>query len=292
MTERIEINSVEALVEYAVSRPNSSTRFMLREMISREYDDAEAGAAWDAEKKASDDVFYKLSYEEKYGDNPIGQANKAARDELESRQPSQHMVSHWYLDEETSYRSGLTIWISEELAKMLDAVWTKRPIYPGSKSLDRTGAIMISTMLKRLGQTDIGQRIEAARKLSELKQARNVRNNRRNAVRAKASELIQLLTDYASEIGGLVDATDLLSLSKIATLPNDESEIKAEEVTGEIDFTSIPVGTRVEIDLKSWDGCLPEFKEFDADKNVVVVTWKNSEYRVRAKSVVRILPRY
>lgn len=188
MSTETTFNTIEDMTAWVIARPEyrSTMKFTLRDYTSQEYDNEEEGKAWRAECSA----LYYVSYK----DEPAHTHYEMKKQEIYSRQPKQHQVITWTLEESTSSRNGFTIPLSTELACELNKTWKTGPTYRGSTSLERKGAVTVPGMLKRLGMIGFDKQVKSAKENAELTAKKNDRNYSRTYAIKQAEELHNLLT--------------------------------------------------------------------------------------------------
>ena len=186
-SETKTLNTVEDLVALA-SRPyGNDARWELQEWGSRTWDNPDAGSAWLLEETTLRQAFKQQHPDGIWYDSEISR-------EHEARRPSDHPYTRWYLSRSIGSWRSSTIDLSEELGKQIDAVWTKKPAWRGATHTKRTGLLTLPGICKRLGRTDVADRVKAAKKAEEEKAARNRRNYARRDVIDVAKKLQEALT--------------------------------------------------------------------------------------------------
>lgn len=189
-TKSLTANSIEELATIALENATrlQGEKFVLRSNTTWEYDDPEAGAAWD---KLDDEIthwYYSLPWEEQRSHDQERNEKLAAI----GKRPSTHQEISYYLDKQGRY-SGMTIWISEEMGKQIDAVWTKRPAYRNANYTKNVGGLSLEGILKRLGKTDITEQVKAA--IAEAT-AKKVAQEKRWWAQSRVKELKELEKSY------------------------------------------------------------------------------------------------
>lgn len=181
-------NTVEELAEYVVNNPYAgSDKWQLVVQWDWAYVDPEAGAAWKAEYEA--DVYPEIY------NSPEWKACEARHQEYIARRPKQIKQYSYHLQ----YRTGSHwsarysyIYLSTELGEQLDKVWTKTKTSYG----ENYAHITLPGILKRLGKSDVGAQVKAAKDAAEARRAKGQRNYTRSRARKLAAELLQLMADH------------------------------------------------------------------------------------------------
>jgi hypothetical protein len=173
------LNTIDEMVAAALIYTDK--RFKLRDSTDYVYDDPEAGEEWQNARVSVIGTcpgYGKEGYEE-----------WSKRDDAyDETKPSMYLVKSYELSE--SYDTWYAL--SPELGEKLDSVWTKKQSRYYRDTLERTGTLTLAGMLKRLGRTDVGQKI---------KDAKYRRNNLRQQLAKKMDELEKWVNDYGKEIG-------------------------------------------------------------------------------------------
>jgi hypothetical protein len=186
----VTFNTVEDMAKWVVANPGyrSTMRFSLEDRISWEYDDVEAGKKWSEEDSAIPYV--------SFCDEPAHTHYLLIKEAHDQLQPKKHKVVTWYLDKaiERYSRNSTSIYLSPELAKEIDSVWKRGPIYRGSKETKRVGLVTIPGIVKRLGVKGFDKQIAEATKTVKEIADRNIRNNNRSYAIKQAEELRNSMT--------------------------------------------------------------------------------------------------
>lgn len=184
--------NVEDMTNWLLAHaPRKDTRWKLEYRTDNEWDDPEAGKKWNEEYYGLGWVPHGSEGHEEY---------EAKREELQSRRPAEHRVEIWSLSQSSNSWRSEYIYLSVELGKLLDRVWTKREPYRGASYTVNSGSLSVPGMLKRLGKTDIGKRVKEAEKLAEETRQRNARNYARKQIREHAQAIITLMEKNPSII--------------------------------------------------------------------------------------------
>ncbi len=181
MGDKVTLNTLEELVSWITANHYWADRkWKLQSYFRQEWDDAEEGAAWDAKLAELEKEFPRFSDRTpEYYDR---------RTALHDVAPDKHGVYDWTLVEAGEGWHAKYIELSRELGAMIEAVWTKRPARYGSGE-DLVGNLTIPGMLKRLGNTEVGQRIKAQKELEQRRAEKNSRNYARRELRKLAMEM-------------------------------------------------------------------------------------------------------
>lgn len=209
-----KFETLEDLTQYVIrTRPDKYDRWTLEPTSSWAYDDPVAGQTYEKEVADLDKEYYHLDNR----DENARAAFNAATEELVARRPAQHQETHWALMQPKSSGSrwygNRRIYLSDELGEMFAKVWSTKSRYHNWDNGPRDYTRMtLAGLLKRLGQSDIGDRVkqaqdEAARKLAELRLQNSLAN-----VSEKAEALLKAIHDAVEAGADLpVDLEDLLS---------------------------------------------------------------------------------
>ena len=180
----ITISTIDELVAFVTSNLyNADRKWMLDDHSKMEWDDPEAGRAWDAENSANP---YLSSFGHKKEEH---EAYEAKNVELQERKPKQHQVVYWSLRESGDGWHHTYIQLSTEMGEMLDKVWKRKPSYRCSIRMVRTGYVTIPGLLKRLGMVGFDKQIANAKAVAEAKKEKNNRNYYRNEVIELANKI-------------------------------------------------------------------------------------------------------
>lgn len=166
--ENKRLETIEDLIEMALRPYGKDKRWELDKHENQEYDDKLLGEAWE---KDGDIIRAKKNY---YG--------TPEWIEHERKKPPTHMEPIYYL----YYRSNAwheERWdLSIRLGEQIDTVWTRKEKY-GRQC--RIGLLTLAGILKRLGRTDVGEKIKEATKKRNEESAKSNRNfHRRNIAEA------------------------------------------------------------------------------------------------------------
>lgn len=174
MNEEKKIHNLDDLVFLALRPYGQEHRYELNINSHREWNDQQIGEEWqNKERKLA-----KTS-SSPYWDDPVYREHKNLK-------PSEHLITTYYLYRNTSSWHGESIYLTEELGKQLDSVWTKKEKY-GRQA--RVGVLTLTGILKRLGQTDISKQIKEVKQKQEEKDKRDTRNQYRKSISSKLEEL-------------------------------------------------------------------------------------------------------
>jgi len=206
------LETVEQLVEYALSMSsyNSGQRWKLEDWSRQEYVDLEAGNAWQDEHNKIKWVSFGQPGHEEY---------QQIRQESYSRMPAQRDKITWTLVASGHSYSPDRIYLSEELGKAVDGIWTKKVTSTWSSTPQRVGVMTLNGILKRLGKTDIGKQVKKIQAEAKAKAEKASRNRVRKEARRLATELLDLIENHP--FAGNVVAVD--GLKGIANLMKDEA---------------------------------------------------------------------
>lgn len=113
--------------------------------------------------------------------------------------------------------------LSRELGEQLDAIWAH-----GMRSCyiyieERKGRLTLPGMLKRLGKTDIGDKIKAQREAIKAEDEKRARNYNRKQIRETSKQLYDLLVGEKSVknvVADWTDVTDIHFFARLAKLIN------------------------------------------------------------------------
>jgi hypothetical protein len=203
-----QIESLEALIEYALRHRDSNTRWELSHYSNTVWDDNDAGMAWWNELNAARDAWVEahrwtvVDYE-----SAEYLAYEAKVNEIIARRPAEHTEHRWSL---TSKYGSLALTV--ELGELIDSVWTKRQTSRYSSTKSRVGQMTLNGILKRLGQSDIAERVATAQAQAKAREAAYIRNNRRDYIRKQAAELHAYILGNLEVTGGETDLAALMAL--------------------------------------------------------------------------------
>jgi hypothetical protein len=212
----IRFETVEDMVKFVTERPHrGTTKYNLRDDMSMKWIDEQAGEQW---HKARYDDLEWVGYGQ-----PGYEEYKAAADKLDANMPKQKKVITWRLVESSSSYRADSIELSTELAEMLNKVWKKGPINRWSSYEERKGAVSIPGLLKRLGNTDVGKQIKAAKAAEQVIINKRNRNYTRKQIREAADTLCKKLLDAAD----VVDSEEIpisffVNLKRLMELKDEE----------------------------------------------------------------------
>lgn len=211
------VNTVEELVALATHPYSSNNRYQLHMSHTREYDDAAAGKTYEDEGEAIRDTWRATN--ESYWSQPDYVA-------WGTREPAKHAVVVSYsLYHRSSTWHWHTINLSVALGQQVDAVWTKKKPRYGNIP-QPVGVLTLSGILKRLGRTDVGDKIKAAKDAEAAKYALNRRNNARRTVLAKVAELEKAMAE--AEAAGVWSALFSSTASTFSALLTNAPELALE----------------------------------------------------------------
>jgi len=181
MGEKVIIKDLEHLVSWITTNHYwAMTKWKLESYSSKEWDNEEEGAAWQAKLEALEVEYPRFSdRNDKYYEK---------RTALYDSIPDQHLVYVWTLTEAGSGWHAQYIELPAELGAQIDAIWTKREGRWSSQP-ERVGLLSIPGMLKRLGNTEVGERIKAQKETERLASEMRSRNYARKELRRLAMEI-------------------------------------------------------------------------------------------------------
>ncbi len=194
-SKNTRIETIEQLVGLVTSRAASGysyyndIRYQLDEWSTWKYDDENAGQAYDDQHDALRNNIWDAR-KHVGEDSPEMKKLRKQLHALEEKQPKQHKVVYYSL-RATGHHSD-DFELSEELGVLIDKIWTKVTKY---HSQYRTGSMSLTGILKRLGQTGIGQDVKKAQDLAKRQLEANKRNQQRASIREAASKLAQLCSN-------------------------------------------------------------------------------------------------
>ena len=203
------VNTVEELMALAVCPYGNETRYQFKNYSSWKYDDAVAGKAHDDEGNAIMD---------KHSANEVdywGQPDYVAW--CKKPGPAKRRVDNYSLYHRSGGWHGSSISLGNELGKQIEAVWTKKKPRYGSTP-QPVGVLTLSGILKRLGHTDVGDKIKAAKDAEAAKYALNRRNNARRTVLAKVAELEKAMAE--AKVAGVFKNSDDAASTFLIKLKN------------------------------------------------------------------------
>lgn len=205
MTTARRIETLEQLVETATAASDTTKRYGLTLYSHMEYDDPVAGAEWE---KKDNEIPYPFSREYRNADGTTNEAYEKAMDTYRTLKAAHREIRPQKHEEKAySLRSGryYQLDLSTALGEAVERVWTRRKSKRGVQQL--VGTLTLAGILKRLGQTDIGQKVDAAKAAVEATRGRN----KRNYLRATVTEALTTLRKAiaAANAGGvsLLDVT-------------------------------------------------------------------------------------
>lgn len=183
-------NTIEEMVSYVTktaSKFSSDRKYMLRSRTDSEWVNEEEGEAW----RDIDKMFPWFSFDDK-GCEPAKSYYEGLQEKHNAIRPEMHNVTRWWLERSGDHYSRFNgnIRVSNELALQLDGIWKKVTKYG---SLERTGWLTLEGMLKRLGKSDIGNQVKAAKKTAEEEAAKNKRNYNRREVNRLAKMIVDIM---------------------------------------------------------------------------------------------------
>lgn len=230
--EVTNVNDIDQLANLLVTRKiDDGDSWALESRGDNKWVDEAAGEAWwKLMHQVEDELKVKYPNHRYYGDDPESLAYNAEYEaRVEAVKPEQRWVTEWYLNKRGDNKWGITrIYLSVELGERLDTIWTKRPMYRGSKTMNRIGGMTIRGMMKRLGVSDktVVAKMKAAEDLRARRDAAMRRNNWRSNICDKAGKLAEMLSqDGAVDLyGGVVDVEALkAALATLMAYPVDET---------------------------------------------------------------------
>jgi len=124
--------------------------------------------------------------------------------EIDSRKPEQVYVTTWRLQVDSHHED---IDLSEELAKQIEAIWTKRPAKYGT-GMDLVGRLSLAGIVKRFeksgyqaaGQT-LAQQVSIAKAKAERNAAIRARNQARRIIKEAFAAYQAAVDKYGAAIG-------------------------------------------------------------------------------------------
>ena len=210
--ETITLNTVEDMVAFVTKNLyNADRKWMLQDHKDWQWDDPEAGKAWQAEDNVNE--FVSMFDENKKAEYA---SYLAKEKELDARKPKQHQETSWSLRESGEGWHNAYINLSPELGEMLDKTWKTKPAYKGADYTSRTGYVTIPGMLKRLGMIGFDKQIKADKEAEEARRAKNGRNYERKEVMELANKIATVMEKYPNAFVNL--DTDLISLINLRNL--------------------------------------------------------------------------
>lgn len=221
----ITFNSVEDMVAYVTRNPgyNADRRWTLESSLNMEFVNLDAGVAWMQEKSELEDQIREAHGDVWPYDKEMKPEWKAKLEDLKARKPEMHPVGWYSLHESDGNRWNNTyIRLDFHLGEAIDAIWTKgtRGYYSSAKQ--RLGRMTIPGILKRLGETEVGGKIAAAKAEEKRRSEINGRNYHRREIQ-KAAKTLKEAVEKAEGIVLPVTAKNLLAaLQKLMDIKEEE----------------------------------------------------------------------
>lgn len=198
-----KFETLEDVISYVTrTQPDKYDRWQLVVETTTEWADPVAGKAWNDDLYQLDREYYKEDMYNSHTDTIVDYGQK--RTALMEAKPEQVQTSHWYLEKHSSdrWRGNRKIDLSESLGEMFAQVWSMKARYtnwPGSNPPMDYTRMTLAGILKKLGQSDISNKVkeaqeEAARKARAIK----VRNQER-WMAEKAAELAEAIEKYEGD---------------------------------------------------------------------------------------------
>lgn len=203
-TRRIE--TLEQLVETATAASDTTKRYGLDVYSYMEYDDSVAGAEWE---KKDGEIPYPFLHSYQNADGTMNEAYGKAMDIYRNLKAAHREVRPQKHEEKTYTLSSGQYYqldLSTAFGEAVERVWTHRKSkWGGDPRL--IGTMTLTGILKRLGQTDIGQKVGTAKAAVEATRGRNKRNYLRTTVTEALTALRKAIA--AANAGGvsLLDVT-------------------------------------------------------------------------------------
>lgn len=173
------VNSLDELVQLAVSPHNRGDRYTLHTRKDRVYDDAAAGAAWDEER-------HNLCYPDGYygrqgrdGETAEDRAYTAAEKELGERRPAQHLETRYWLEHRYGSWHAEVVNLVSDVGAQVWGVWRKEVKWGNERPV---GVLTLAGLVKRLGHVGLDKQIKAAQAAKEARAAKNARNYARRQI--------------------------------------------------------------------------------------------------------------
>lgn len=194
-----KINTAEELVAWVTANHwRADMRWQMVDRSVEAYDNQEEGKAWTELYRSEE---RRLGWETPEWEETRG--------ELLKMEPASHRYTEYVLRECGDTYHSDQIKLGEELGKAIDDAWTKRTVSWDSHK-QRTGALTVPGMLKRLGNREIGEQIAAAKLVEKAKAEKNRRNYARRELKRLAAEAEKLVDSLSMTTAATLD--DLLAL--------------------------------------------------------------------------------
>lgn len=213
------INTIEELVALALQPYNDETRYELVVNTRRVFDNPAAGEVWSQEEKVLRTAFKQSNHEAK----PWAWLDTEEHKAWELRKPAEHLETFYSLYRSTGSWRRESYVLDPELGQQIEAVWTKKEKYG---SLRMVGKLTLAGICKRLGRTDIGEQVKAAKTAAEARDALNARNYNRKQVAEAVTKLEQAIASArtvkveAPTLDSMMSALDRLKRDMINGVEN------------------------------------------------------------------------
>jgi hypothetical protein len=186
-------STLEEFMEFALQNGyDSQSKWDLNSQTNRVWDDEEAGTAWYSELNA-------LRADPKYPGTASEEFAQwlAAETKLFDRRPPMHSVTDYHLTKKMQgWGRGTTLWLSEELGKMIADIWTMRPQWVGGPIGYSRAGLTLTSICKRLGKSEVGARIKEIEAARDAESRKNSRNYARQTASGCAQKILALMVEY------------------------------------------------------------------------------------------------
>ena len=181
MNRTVLIGSLDGLVAWiAANRHYAGTKWKLEDRASWEWDDEGEGAAWQAKMDQ-----LELEYPNFSSRNQTYYDKRTA---LHDAMPTRHQVIQFTLVEAGAGYHSKRLSLPFILGAKIDDCWTKKASRWGSGE-ERVATLTIPGILKRLGNTEVGDILKAAQAREKAQSEKNQRNYARRELRRLAAEM-------------------------------------------------------------------------------------------------------
>lgn len=208
MKKETILETVDDFVNFVLTFYYIKSRYTLEIQKNNMFVDKEAGDKWE-------DEYYGIVLAD--CNNDWKEYYEKQR-ELIERRPEQKEIVTYYLSCPNEFYREKHLYLSEELGKLIESVWTKVPSRYDPDKLEMKGMLTLPGILKRLGKTDIKTHIKDAELKHEAQEEKQRKNNFRKS-----------LLNYANEIKKVIENSNNLIDVNLNMTINELLEIKLEE---------------------------------------------------------------
>lgn len=191
------IGTIQELIAYTVSnRYDTGRKWDFNDRTDWVWDDEDAGKAWQDRTHEINKKCYIARYHNDAGEfSPEDViALEAESEAAQNSRPPQHKVTWYWLQRksDSSWHSGPTLHLSVELGQMIAKIWIMVPAYRGSSTMKYSPqGLTLTSILKKLGQSDVGQLVAEAEARQKADDEKRSRNYHRENVQKLAQQLVE-----------------------------------------------------------------------------------------------------